>query len=107
MVHFWTTPCHCLILLNQVPFLVELLIKRQQFGLFYYLCIHMNSRKRFVNENGAIVDENISPITKGKNVNVLMKTSSEAYCKLNARKTKGKYLNTHFKKWARSKAFAL
>lgn len=60
-----------------------------------------------VNENGAIADKNISPITKGKNVNVLMKTSFEAYCKLNARKPKGKCLNTHFKKWARSKVFAL
>lgn len=37
-----------------------------------------------------------------------MKTIFDAYCKLNARKTKGKYLlNTHFKKWARSKASAL
>ena len=45
MVHFWTTPCHCLIPLSQVPFLVELLIKRQQFGLFYYLCIHMNTNE--------------------------------------------------------------
>lgn len=58
-----------------------------------------------VNENGAIADKNISPITKGKNVNVLMKTSF--VCKLNARKAKGKCLNTHFKKWARSKVFAL